>query len=174
LSTAPALPSTHSGKQSARQHRQCDHVHIEHCCDSLELARCERAAIAHACIVDQQIDRQALALDPLGKLLHLQGVAEVGGTKMHLQLRIARSEFITQLLEPIRPARDEHHRARPAGKLPRKLGADACRGAGNESSAAVDAHVWINPPATTARSSSTRRRPRSCAQRDLDGSGQAD
>ena len=49
---------------------------------------------------------------------------EIGDVNVHVQVRIARSEFLAQLVQSIASSCDQHERTSASGKLPRKFAPD--------------------------------------------------
>ncbi len=118
-----ALPRQHARHRPVRQPCQRGHVHLEHGVDLVRLAGFERAEVAEAGVVDQDVAGKSLkGIERADQLGHISGIGQVGGDRVHAQRRVRGDEDGAQVLQPLRPPRGQHDAANAEiGQLHREL-----------------------------------------------------
>ena len=110
-----ALLRDHSGKKQSRQQRQRRDIHGQHFFHALDLARRKGADIAEPGVVDEKIDRDFFAFEPIAQFDDRALIRQIGFPKVDIQVRIASREFVAEFFQPLRRrATRTSETARPA------------------------------------------------------------
>ena len=112
---------------------------------------------AEARVVHEQVDRDAVAGKIRGEVRRGIRRGEIGRDHVDVQARVRGAQFGCERVEPVAAPRHEHEIVTARGELPRKLHADAGRGARDERNGA--AHRA--PAGTPKRASTVARTPSS-------------
>src|ERR1700757_483618 len=129
----------------ARNQCQRRDVYKSHFLVTIRIALRKRTTVAESSVIDQEIDFEFLAIEPVQKGLQLPKIGKINFSNVNKKLRMLSLQLISKFDQPFITPCDQNQRTSTIGELACKFATDPSRSSSDQRITIVEFHCGARP-----------------------------